>query len=165
MNGMLSFFSEECKDVRCCTADDGNDGDVNDVATNGGNNNYGTIRNNSGSLIRRAHTEEDNSLAMSRQTSRSLSPTFLYSQHNLFCDEDNANNLNSVTHATGNNNSGYEPFYTPSDFTSQTWLTVLTETLTIPALAGGATVVLGAAVIVHPLGMMGAAGKFCKKIA
>jgi len=59
--------------------------------------------------------------------------------------------------SVGNDNVVYQPYYQPQDFSSQTWLTAISETISIHALAGGATMVLGAVVIIHPLVLVSAA--------
>lgn len=77
------------------------------------------------------------------------------------CRADSDSTVQSTNNSSNNLNckdaSRYQPYYHPADFSSQTWLTAISETISIQALAGGATVVLGAVVIIHPLVLVGAA--------
>jgi hypothetical protein len=178
-SNMLTFFSDECKDNLNCGC--GN------KAQNSNNSNDEINNEDINNEIRgRAHTgtEEDASLftdnsLLSRRMSRSLSPSFFSHQSDQYdgcgaaaaayvafprfaCHEDelleNNDNQEDVTlENVENGRVNYQPYYSPQDFTSQTWLTAISETISIQALAGGATFVLGAVVIVHPLVLVGAA--------
>jgi len=102
---------------------------------------------------------------------RSLSPSFslfaspsgcgIYTH--LQCD---TNPNNSTTH--NNNNTDdietssiqpslhYQPYFSPSDFSPQTWSNVLQDTSTIRYCGAGAAV-LTAVIVIHPLALIGAA--------
>lgn len=135
-SSLMNFFSDECKDnLNCGCGDEPNDSRSGDK---------------SNQYFRGRQSLEEASLAansfLSRRISRSLSPNYYDSISNPLGDAAAINAVND-----------YEPYYSPQDFTSQTWLTAISETISIQALAGGATVVLGAVVIIHPLALVGAA--------
>jgi hypothetical protein len=112
----------------------------------------------------------DNSLALTERASRSLSSSFSFfgndcsSIHNLdgrdgsrgFHNNTKGTCLFPSLHCNSNDKLLYT-YYSPQDFETKTWLTAISETISIHALAGGATVVLGAVVIVHPVVLVGAA--------
>lgn len=161
------FFSydEQCKHKLNCY---GGCANANAETAHHCDNNNNTVNVNNPSSSLQEEEDGNNSLALSmHRISRSLSPSFSFfsknddDYHAAVCGQLSPFNK-SLHHNNNNDNSQqyhhynysynyYQPYYQLSDFTSQTWLTAISDHVhSTHALYAGGAVVLGI-IVIHPL--------------